>query len=47
MQARKEEAWKAAMKAGEGGDKTSDRGYLDATKAVGEPLGTALKLTLS
>lgn len=38
MQARKEEAWQAAKKAGEGGDKTADRGYLDATKAIGAPL---------
>jgi hypothetical protein len=36
LQAKKEEAWEAAKRAGEGGDKRSDRGYLDATKAVGE-----------
>jgi hypothetical protein len=35
LQAKKEEAWEAAKRAGEGGDKRSDRGYLDATKAVG------------
>lgn len=35
-QAKKEELWHAAKKAGEGADKTTDRGYLDATKAIGE-----------
>lgn len=34
---KKEVAWSAAMRAGEGADKQSDRGYLDATKAVGVP----------
>jgi len=34
---KKEVAWNAAMRAGEGADKQSDRGYLDATKAVGVP----------
>lgn len=36
-QARKEELWAAAKGAGEGADKTSDRGYVKATEAVGAP----------
>jgi hypothetical protein len=35
-QAKKEELWHKAMKAGENADETSDRGYMAATKAAGE-----------
>jgi len=34
-QAKKEQLWEAAKGAGEGADKTSDRGYVKATEAVG------------
>lgn len=37
-QAKKEELWHKAMKAGEGADKTSDKGYMEATKAAGDAL---------
>lgn len=35
-QAKKEQLWEAAKGAGEGADKTSDRGYVKATEAVGK-----------
>lgn len=45
LQAKKEEAWEAAKRAGEGADKRSDRGYLDATKAVGRHIGADICIT--
>jgi len=44
-QAKKEELWNQAKRAGEGADKQSDRGYLDATKAVGGDVDKAKTLT--